>query len=80
MTVGALIGVGGLGKLFTQGYQRDYPDEIVAGIIVVLVLALVVDRVLFVLGRWATPWLRAGRPRLAQRLRPATVPAKRVGG
>ncbi|WP_067667648.1 ABC transporter permease [Nocardia miyunensis] len=69
VTVGALIGVGGLGKLFTQGYQRDYPDEIIAGIIVVLVLALVVDRALFVLGRWATPWLRAERPSLAQRLR-----------
>ncbi|MFE6860000.1 ABC transporter permease [Nocardia sp. NPDC057668] len=60
VTVGALIGVGGLGKLFTQGYQRDYPDEIVAGIIVVLVLALAVDRALFLLGRLATPWLRAG--------------------
>jgi osmoprotectant transport system permease protein len=58
VTVGALIGVGGLGKLFTQGYQRDYPDEIVAGIIVVLVLALIVDRLLYLLGRWATPWLR----------------------
>jgi osmoprotectant transport system permease protein len=60
VTVGALIGVGGLGTLFTQGYQRDYPDEILAGIIVVLVLALVVDRVLFLLGRWATPWVKAG--------------------
>ncbi|MCU1643590.1 MAG: Carnitine transport permease protein OpuCB [Nocardia sp.] len=60
VTVGALIGVGGLGKLFTQGYQRDYPDEIVAGIIVVLVLALVMDRLLYALGRLATPWLRAG--------------------
>ncbi|MCX4096006.1 ABC transporter permease [Nocardia sp. alder85J] len=63
VTVGALIGVGGLGKLFTQGYQRDYPDEIVAGIIVVLVLALIVDRALFLLGRAATPWLRARGPK-----------------
>ncbi len=62
VTVGALIGVGGLGKLFTQGYQRDYPDEIVAGIVVVLVLALIVDRALFLLGRWATPWLRRTGP------------------
>ncbi|MFE2957461.1 ABC transporter permease [Nocardia tengchongensis] len=58
VTVGALIGVGGLGKLFTQGYQRDYPDEIIAGIIVVLALALIVDRVLYLLGRVATPWLK----------------------
>lgn len=77
VTVGALIGVGGLGKLFTQGYQRNYPDEIVAGIIVVLVLALVVDRVLFLLGRWATPWLRTGRrPR---RLFFSANPGKGVG-
>ncbi|MFG1791620.1 ABC transporter permease [Nocardia sp. NPDC049149] len=59
VSVGALIGVGGLGKLFTQGYQRDYPDEIVAGIIVILALALIFDRLVYGLGRWATPWVRA---------------------
>ncbi|WP_067817242.1 ABC transporter permease [Nocardia inohanensis] len=63
VTVGALIGVGGLGKLFTQGYQRDYPDEIVAGIIVVLVLALIMDRLLYLFGRLATPWLTKGPAR-----------------
>lgn len=79
VTVGALIGVGGLGKLFTQGYQRNYPDEILAGIIVVLVLALVVDRVLFLLGRWATPWLRTGRAPGSRRLRIAVDPTQGVG-
>lgn len=79
VTVGALIGVGGLGKLFTQGYQRNYPDEIVAGIIVVLVLSLAVDRVLYLLGRWATPWLRADRPSLTRRPRPSGRLAKVVG-
>ncbi|WP_433629353.1 ABC transporter permease [Nocardia sp. CA-120079] len=59
VSVGALIGVGGLGKLFTQGYQRDYPDEIIAGIIVTLALALIFDRLVYVIGRWATPWTRA---------------------
>ncbi|MFC4125507.1 ABC transporter permease [Nocardia rhizosphaerae] len=60
VSVGALIGVGGLGKLFTQGYQRDYPDQIIAGIIVTLALALIFDRLVFALGRLATPWVRAG--------------------
>lgn len=59
VSVGALIGVGGLGKLFTQGYQRDYPDEIIAGVIVTLVLALLFDRLVYLLGRAATPWVRA---------------------
>ncbi|MFF2088260.1 ABC transporter permease [Nocardia sp. NPDC058176] len=58
VSVGALIGVGGLGKLFTQGYQRDYPDQIIAGIIVTLALALIFDRVVFALGKLATPWTR----------------------
>ncbi|MFC8046886.1 ABC transporter permease [Nocardia sp. NPDC057353] len=60
VSVGALVGVGGLGKLFTQGYQRDYPDEIIAGIIVTLVLALVFDRIVYLLGRVATPWVTKG--------------------
>jgi osmoprotectant transport system permease protein len=59
VSVGALIGVGGLGKLFTQGYQRDYPDEIIAGVIVTLALALIADRAVYALGRCATPWVRA---------------------
>lgn len=59
VSVGALIGVGGVGKLFTQGYQRDYPDEIIAGIIVILALALIFDRLVYALGRWSTPWVRA---------------------
>ncbi|BDT97818.1 MULTISPECIES: ABC transporter permease [Nocardia] len=59
VSVGALIGVGGLGKLFTQGYQRDYPDEIIAGILVTLALALIADRTVYALGRWSTPWVRA---------------------
>jgi osmoprotectant transport system permease protein len=59
VSVGALIGVGGLGKLFTQGYQRDYPDEIIAGIIVTLALALIFDRLVYAIGRWSTPWARA---------------------
>ncbi|MFC9996765.1 ABC transporter permease [Nocardia sp. NPDC127526] len=80
VTVGALIGVGGLGKLFTQGYQRDYPDEIVAGIIVVLALALVIDRALFLIGRWATPWVRTTKKRGGmQLLRTAVDPSMDPG-
>lgn len=58
VSVGSVIGIGGLGQLFTQGYQRDYPDQIVAGIISIVFLALVFDAVLYLLGRWLTPWTR----------------------
>ncbi|OZE79017.1 ABC transporter permease [Rhodococcus sp. 15-649-2-2] len=60
VSVGSVIGIGGLGQLFTQGYQRDYPDQIFAGIMSIVFLALVFDAALFLLGRRLTPWTRLG--------------------
>jgi osmoprotectant transport system permease protein len=60
VSVGAVIGIGGLGRLFTAGYQRSYPDQILAGIIGTVVLALVLDRLLALVGRSLTRWDRAG--------------------
>jgi len=60
VSVGALIGVGGLGQLFTEGYQRDFPTEILTGIVLIVALALVVDGLLVLAGRFATPWTRMG--------------------
>ncbi|MCE0765247.1 ABC transporter permease [Pseudonocardia kujensis] len=60
VSVGALIGVGGLGQLFTDGYQRNFPLEILTGIVMVLLLALVVDGLLVLIGRFSTPWTRVG--------------------
>lgn len=59
VSVGALIGVGGLGRLFTDGFQRDYVIEIVIGIVLTLLLALVVDLLLVLARRLLTPWQRA---------------------
>jgi osmoprotectant transport system permease protein len=61
VTVGAVIGFGGLGKMFTDGFQRDIPAEIVTGIVLVLVIALVVDGLILLLGRVLTPWDRTRR-------------------
>ena len=61
VSVGALIGVGGLGGLFTEGFQRNIPSEIVAGIALTVVLAFLADAILLTAGRLATPWERASR-------------------
>ncbi len=61
VSVGALIGIGGLGRLFTDGFQRDYPVQIVVGIVLTLVLALAVDLLLVTAWKMLTPWERAGR-------------------
>jgi osmoprotectant transport system permease protein len=63
VTVGAVIGFGGLGKMFTDGFQRVIPQEILTGIVLVLLLALVVDALLLLLGRVLTPWDRSGPAR-----------------
>ena len=60
VSVGALIGVGGLGGLFTDGYQRDFPTEILTGIVLTVLLALAADLTLLGMGRLAAPWQRAG--------------------
>ena len=74
VSVGAVIGIGGLGTWFTEGYQANKSDQIVAGIIAILMLAFVVDILILLAGRLATPWARASRP--GRRLLTAPV----VGG
>jgi osmoprotectant transport system permease protein len=58
VSVGALIGVGGLGELFTDGFQLQFITPIVVGIIGSVLLALLADGVLLVAGRALTPWDR----------------------
>ena len=67
VSVGALIGIGGLGELFTDGLQRNLPIEIVTGIVLTVALAAVADALLVGSGRLATPWL----PRTRAEGRPA---------
>lgn len=60
VSVGALVGIGGLGQLFTDGFQRDYTVQIMIGVVLTLLLALVVDLLLVGLWRLLTPWARVG--------------------
>ena len=61
VSVGALIGTGGLGQLFIHGFQIDNPIEIWTGILLTVVLALVFDLLIVGGGRLLTPWTRAAR-------------------
>jgi len=58
VSVGALIGVGGLGQLFTRGFQLFYVEPILVGIILSVLLAAAADLVIVLLGRLVTPWTR----------------------
>jgi osmoprotectant transport system permease protein len=60
VSVGSVIGIGGLGTWFTEGYQADKSDQIIAGIIAIFVVAVVVDTLIMLAGKLATPWVRTG--------------------
>lgn len=61
VSVGALIGVPSLGTLFTEGFQRSFPTQILAGVIGTLLLALLIDALLVLLGRLTMPWAKRVR-------------------
>lgn len=61
-TVGILVGVTNLGYLFTNGLQRRILEEVFAGVVAVVILALVIDVLLVLLGRMLMPWSRNPRP------------------
>ncbi|MCW2972114.1 MAG: transporter permease [Thermoleophilia bacterium] len=57
-TLGSVLGVAGLGRLFTDGFQRGLQEEIISGIVLTVGLALACDLLLVLLGRLALPWTR----------------------
>lgn len=66
-TVGILVGVTNLGYLFENGLQRRILAEVFAGVIAVVVIALVIDLLLLLLGRALMPWTRATKTPAARR-------------
>ena len=60
VSVGAIIGVGGLGDLFSRGLQLSYLSPIVVGIVLSVLLAAVCDLAIVLLQRRLTPWTRVG--------------------
>ncbi len=59
-TMAAIIGVEQLGTLFTLGFTRNLLVPIITGLVICLLLALLLDRLLVLLGRILTPWARKG--------------------
>lgn len=59
VSVGSLIGIGGLGQLFTRGFQLFYMEPILIGIILSVLLAGIADLIIVLVQRAVTPWARA---------------------
>jgi osmoprotectant transport system permease protein len=78
ISVGALLGRGGLGRLFNDARQRSITIETWSGVVAIVALALVLDALLVFAGWLVTPW----QPRSGRRIRraPAAVGAGPLAG
>ena len=59
VTVGVIVGYGGLGQLILEGFRNnEYRAQIATATVLVVALALVLDLLLAALGRLAAPWAK----------------------
>jgi osmoprotectant transport system permease protein len=65
VSVASLVGISQLGDLLVDGYNRDIPGELVAGILGCVLLALLFDVVIRAVERVLTPWVRVRQGRAA---------------
>jgi osmoprotectant transport system permease protein len=61
VTVAAIIGQGGLGRLILDGLRRAFWTPMTIGASLSILLALLLDVLIFGIGWVATPWARRGR-------------------
>ncbi len=61
VTVAAIIGQGGLGRLILDGLRRTFWTPMTVGAVLSILLALTLDALIFFLARLATPWTRRRR-------------------
>lgn len=61
VTVASIIGQGGLGRLILDGLRRTFWTPMTIGATLSILLALVLDGLIYLVGRLATPWSRRAR-------------------
>lgn len=59
VTVGSVVGIQSLGTLFTDGFQRGIISEVVTGIVLTVVLALLLDFCCIIAQKLLLPWSKA---------------------
>jgi osmoprotectant transport system permease protein len=61
VTIAAIIGQGGLGRLILDGLRRAFFTPMTIGAALAILLALVLDGLIYVIGAALTPWTRRTR-------------------
>jgi osmoprotectant transport system permease protein len=62
VTVTAIVGWGGLGQFFIDGFLRRFATPLLVGLVLSVVLAVSADLLLLAAQRALTPWERRARP------------------
>jgi osmoprotectant transport system permease protein len=63
VTVGVVVGYGGLGQLMFRGFRSHYRAEVMTATLLCVALAFVLDVAIMLTGRRLTPWTRAREAR-----------------
>lgn len=63
LTIAAIVGLGGLGRLILAGLNLPMRTSVTVGVGLSIILAITSDVALAGLGRWLTPWSRRTRKR-----------------
>jgi osmoprotectant transport system permease protein len=58
VTIGVIVGYGGLGQLMFRGFRSQYHAEVLTATLLTVAIAVVADVGLWLIGRAATPWAR----------------------
>lgn len=58
VTIGVVVGYGGLGQLMYRGFASQYRAEVVTATLLTVAVALLADVALWLAGRLAAPWAR----------------------
>lgn len=66
VTVGSLVGKGGVGQFILEGLRTLFQTEILLGALLAVTLALGADALLWGLQRWLTPWAHEREPSMRQ--------------
>lgn len=61
VTVGVVVGYGGLGQLMFRGFQSSYRAQIATSVLLCVALALILDLAIVAAARAAMPWARRRR-------------------
>lgn len=61
VSVGVLVGTGGLGELFDRGLNQAFLTPIIVGLVLILLLALIFDLLIVLIQRGSLPWSRKVR-------------------